>query len=171
MVNLAIGLLSTVWTFRAVGHRWPRSAPSWKDAKCWSNICFYTIIAILWSFHHLTRPKTANKLWSRGKFICKMSRGEKDDKGTGEVKYCRKGERVSYCQERRMGNGHMDGWRLISSLQWFRWGGGSANFVPPSAYLLLPLDTDNTDWIWNTSGEKVTFSICNHYLILASSGQ
>lgn len=123
MVNLAIGLLSTVWTFRAVGHRWLRSAPSRKDAKCWSNICFYTIIAILWSFHHLTRPKTANKLWSRGKFICKMSRGEKDDKGTGEVKYCRKGERVSYCQERRMGNGHMDGWRLISSLQWFRWGG------------------------------------------------
>lgn len=115
------------------------------------------------------QAKTTHKTWGGGKLIYKMFGGEKHDKGTGEEAYCRKGERVSYCQQRRMGNGHMDGWRLIS-LQWFR-GGSGDNFVPPSGYLLLPLDTDNTGWIWNALGEKGTFSISNDYLILASSGQ
>lgn len=41
---------------------------------------------------------------------------DKDDKGA-ESTAGKESEGVSYCQERRMGNGHRDGWRLISSLQ------------------------------------------------------
>lgn len=117
--------------------------------------CYHSNTAMI--LNNFNRPKTLNKLWSRGKFICKMSRGEKDDKGTGEEKYCRKGERVSYCQERRMGNGHMDGWRLISSLQWFRWWGGGGGGVGGAVLILFHLqDTCSCRWTLITQAEYET---------------
>lgn len=118
------------------------------------------LLLLLLSWYYSSNIKELYPSRSAGKKLHIGYGAVKRKRWQGSRKHCRKGESVSYCHERRMGNGHRDGWRLISPVQWFR-GGSGANFVPPSGYLLLPLDNDNASWISNTWQKKVTFSGSN----------